>query len=66
MAAMSYDEMLQRVDHFEITVPKPMGVIFGENPEPYLGLVVDDVSEGMNGAAPVFEREINCWLSTNK
>lgn len=46
---MSYDEMLQRVDHFEITVPKPMGVIFGENPEPYLGLVVDDVSEGMNG-----------------
>eukprot|EP00532_Pseudo-nitzschia_australis_P002623 CAMPEP_0168201590 /NCGR_PEP_ID=MMETSP0139_2-20121125/23798_1 /TAXON_ID=44445 /ORGANISM="Pseudo-nitzschia australis, Strain 10249 10 AB" /LENGTH=216 /DNA_ID=CAMNT_0008127177 /DNA_START=219 /DNA_END=869 /DNA_ORIENTATION=+ len=49
MAAMSYDEMLQRVDHFEITVPKPMGVIFGENPEPYLGLVVDDVSEGMNG-----------------
>lgn len=49
MAAMSYDDMLSRVDHFEIAVPKPMGVIFGENPEPYLGLVVDDVSEGMNG-----------------
>mmetsp|Transcript_28622 Transcript_28622/g.77508 ORF Transcript_28622/g.77508 Transcript_28622/m.77508 type:complete len:258 (-) Transcript_28622:42-815(-) len=49
MAAMSYEEMLQRVDNYEVTVPKPMGVIFGENPDPYLGLVVDDVSEGMNG-----------------
>ncbi|VEU42402.1 unnamed protein product [Pseudo-nitzschia multistriata] len=49
MAAMTYEEMIQRVDCYEITVPKPLGVIFGENPDPYLGLVVDDVSEGMNG-----------------
>lgn len=48
-AAMTYDEMLERVDHYEVTVPKPMGVVFGENPNPYLGLKVDDVSEGMNG-----------------
>jgi PDZ domain len=34
---------------YKATVSRPMGVIFGENPEPYLGLVVDDVSEGMNG-----------------
>lgn len=49
MAAMSYEDMLARVDHYEVIVPKPMGVVFGENPEPYLGLVVDDVSEGLNG-----------------
>lgn len=49
MAVMSYDDMLTRVDHYEVTVPKPLGVVFGENPDPYFGLVVDDVSEGLNG-----------------
>jgi PDZ domain len=28
---------------------KPLGIVFGENPDPYLGVVVDDVSEGQNG-----------------
>mmetsp|Transcript_11801 Transcript_11801/g.24944 ORF Transcript_11801/g.24944 Transcript_11801/m.24944 type:complete len:265 (-) Transcript_11801:2964-3758(-) len=48
-AAMSFDDLVTRVDHYEVRVPKPLGVVFGENPDPYLGLVVDDVSEGMNG-----------------
>lgn len=30
-------------------VPKPLGIVFGENPDPYYGLVVDDVAEGQNG-----------------
>merc|ERR1719162_982883 len=46
---MSFDDMIERLDHYEVEVPKPMGVVFGENPDPYFGLVVDDVSEGMNG-----------------
>lgn len=49
MAAMSFDDMLTRVDHYECSIPKPFGVVFGENPDPFYGLVVDDVSEGMNG-----------------
>jgi len=46
---MSFDELISLVDNYEVTVPKPMGVVFGENPDPFLGLVIDDVSEGMNG-----------------
>jgi hypothetical protein len=34
---------------YGVTVQKPMGVIFGENREPYFGLVVDDIAEGLNG-----------------
>lgn len=49
MAVVSYDELLSRVEHYAVAVPKPMGVIFGENPSPYLGLVLDDVAEGLNG-----------------
>ena len=48
LSALSYDDVVSRVDHYEVRIPKPLGVIFGENPEPYFGLVVDDVSEGMN------------------
>lgn len=29
--------------------PKPLGIVFGENKDPYYGLVVDDVAEGQNG-----------------
>jgi hypothetical protein len=29
--------------------PKPLGIVFGENPDPYFGLVVEDVAEGQNG-----------------
>jgi len=49
MAAIGYEQLLDRVVSYEVTVPKPIGVVFGENPAPYLGLSVDDVSEGMNG-----------------
>jgi hypothetical protein len=34
---------------FKAVVAKPLGVVFGENPDPYYGLVVDDVAEGLNG-----------------
>jgi hypothetical protein len=46
-AAVDYDTVAEV--GFRIKVDKPMGVIFGENPEPYFGLSVDDVSEGLNG-----------------
>ncbi len=48
-AALNYDDLVERVDHYEVSIPKPLGVVFGENPDPYLGLVVDDVAEGLNG-----------------
>lgn len=35
---------------FYADVTKPLGVVFGENPEPYFGLVVDDLELGSNGA----------------
>lgn len=35
---------------FYVDVTKPLGVVFGENPEPYFGLVVDDLEFGSNGA----------------
>ena len=47
--AMTYDDLITRVDHYEVKIPKPLGVVFGENPDPYFGLVIDDVSEGLNG-----------------
>ena len=34
---------------YEVTVEKPLGVVFGENRPPFSGLVVDDVEGGMNG-----------------
>ena len=34
---------------YAIKVEKPLGVVFGENGDPYYGLVVDEVEEGMNG-----------------
>ena len=46
---MSYDDLVTRVDHYEVAIPKPLGVVFGENPDPFFGLVVDDVAEGLNG-----------------
>jgi hypothetical protein len=36
---------------YPASVARPLGVIFGENPEPFLGLVVDDVALGLNGGA---------------
>mmetsp|Transcript_9711 Transcript_9711/g.26475 ORF Transcript_9711/g.26475 Transcript_9711/m.26475 type:complete len:268 (-) Transcript_9711:567-1370(-) len=35
---------------YVVSVQKPLGIVFGENPDPYLGLVVDDVIEAQNGA----------------
>ena len=32
-----------------VAVPTPIGIIFGKNPEPIFGLVVDDVTEGLSG-----------------
>lgn len=46
---MSFDELVTLVDHYEVAIPKPLGVVFGENPDPFFGLVVDDVAEGLNG-----------------
>merc|ERR1712238_278253 len=34
---------------FTVSVSKPLGVVFSENPDPYLGLVIDDVAPGLNG-----------------
>mmetsp|Transcript_35244 Transcript_35244/g.54107 ORF Transcript_35244/g.54107 Transcript_35244/m.54107 type:complete len:285 (-) Transcript_35244:174-1028(-) len=34
---------------FPVSVPKPLGVIFEENYEPYKGLVISDVEPGLNG-----------------
>ena len=36
---------------YSVKVAKPMGVIFGENPEPFFGLSVDDVEPGLNGGS---------------
>ena len=49
MAQMTFGQLVERVDSYSVSVPKPLGVIFGENDEPYFGLVVDDVAEGYNG-----------------
>lgn len=48
-AGLTLEQIQLRIDCYEVSVPKPLGVIFGENPPPYQGLVVDDISEGMNG-----------------
>lgn len=55
---LTYDQVVTTVASYSVSVPKPLGVIFGENPEPYYGLIVDDVSEGMNaGRAGVRVRD---------
>jgi len=36
---------------FTVSVSKPLGIVFSENPDPYLGLVIDDVALGLNGGA---------------
>jgi len=45
--AVSYDDCFDV--GFTVDIPKPLGVVFGENPNPYYGVVIDDVSEGLNG-----------------
>lgn len=34
---------------FIVSISKPLGVVFGENREPFCGLQIDDLSEGSNG-----------------
>ena len=48
-AESNFDVLIRMVNNYEVTVKKPLGVVFGENPDPYYGLVVDDVAEGQNG-----------------
>jgi hypothetical protein len=48
-SAVTYDD-IQEIG-YPASVARPLGVIFGENPEPYGGLVVDDVALGLNGGA---------------
>jgi hypothetical protein len=48
-AALTVEQITSRIVTYSTSVPRPMGIIFGENPDPYYGLVVDDVAEGMNG-----------------
>ena len=47
LRAVEYDQVFEV--GYSVSVQKPLGIIFGENPDPYFGLVVDDVSEGLNG-----------------
>ena len=35
---------------YKVCVEKPLGVIFSDNPEPYLGLVVEEIDPDMNGS----------------
>jgi hypothetical protein len=46
-AQVSYDEIADI--GYDVSVAKPMGVVFGENPDPWNGLVVDDIELGQNG-----------------
>lgn len=46
LQAVSYDEISDI--GFDVSVAKPLGVVFGENPGPYKGLVVDDIELGTN------------------
>ena len=48
--ALDYDQVVSGVVSYEVTVPKPLGVVFGENRDPFFGLSVDALTEGMNGA----------------
>jgi hypothetical protein len=47
LMAASYDQVAEV--GYGVSVQKPMAVVFGENADPYFGLCVDDVSEGLNG-----------------
>jgi hypothetical protein len=49
MARVSLEKM-QDVG-FTTSIQKPLGVVFSDNEDPYLGLVVDSVEPEMNGAA---------------
>jgi hypothetical protein len=49
LSAVSYDDIADI--GYEVEVSKPLGIIFGENPDPYNGLVVDDVEAGLNGGS---------------
>jgi hypothetical protein len=48
-SAITYEDLLEI--GYGASVARPLGVIFGENPDPYGGLVVDDVALGLNGGA---------------
>jgi hypothetical protein len=48
LSAVSYDIVAEV--GYEVSLQKPLGLVFGENPDPYFGLVVDDVAEGSNGS----------------
>ena len=45
----SYDDIADV--GYAVSVAKPLGVVFGENENPFGGLVVDDVEPGMNGGS---------------
>eukprot|EP00542_Grammatophora_oceanica_P013599 CAMPEP_0194047546 /NCGR_PEP_ID=MMETSP0009_2-20130614/25030_1 /TAXON_ID=210454 /ORGANISM="Grammatophora oceanica, Strain CCMP 410" /LENGTH=264 /DNA_ID=CAMNT_0038693203 /DNA_START=8 /DNA_END=802 /DNA_ORIENTATION=+ len=45
--ALSHSELL--AIGYSATVPKPLGVVFGENEAPFSGLALDDVEPGLNG-----------------
>lgn len=47
--AVTYEDIIEI--GYAASVARPLGVIFGENPDPYGGLVVDDVALGLNGGA---------------
>jgi hypothetical protein len=47
LMAVSYDDVAGV--GYGVSVQKPLAVVFGENPDPYFGMGVDDVSEGLNG-----------------
>ena len=47
IAAYRHDEITEV--GYAVSVEKPLGVVFGENPEPYRGLVVDKVEKELNG-----------------
>ena len=46
-AQVSYDEIADI--GYDVSVAKPLGVVFGENMDPWNGLVVDDIELGQNG-----------------
>ena len=46
LEAVSYDDISDI--GFDVSVAKPLGVVFGENLDPYNGLVVDDIELGKN------------------
>mmetsp|Transcript_25780 Transcript_25780/g.29472 ORF Transcript_25780/g.29472 Transcript_25780/m.29472 type:complete len:243 (+) Transcript_25780:133-861(+) len=47
LALGSYDDIYDI--GYDVSVSKPLGIIFGENRDPYGGIVIDDVEPGLNG-----------------